>query len=134
MIADFNKKQKKEFFSNKIAFQAAGILLLIIIVILIFAELKMYQKRGELVSGIYNYKKQIEDIKKTNQNLQDEISNSDNQDYIEKIAYEQLDQQKPGEKEVIFINPPEKTETAANPENFWLAWFSGVFSWIKSKF
>ena len=99
----------------------------------------MYQKKKELALQIDNYKKQIEEIKQNSQNLKDEIANSDNQDYIEKIAYEQLGQQKPGEKEVIFVTPEKKPAAIASPENFWSAkvwstWFSGAWQWIKNKF
>ena len=134
MIADFNKKQKNEFSSKKIAFQVVSILFLVIIIILVFADFKMYLKRKELVVEISNYKKQIEGIKKDNQNLRDEIANSNNQDYIEKIAYEQLGEQKPGESEVIFISPPQKTEPLAKTKNPGAVWFSQVWQWIKSKF
>jgi cell division protein FtsB len=139
MVADFNRKQKSEFFSKKLAFQTAGVLVLTIIAFLTFADIKIYQKKKELISEINNYKKQIEDIKQSNQNLKNEIVNSNNQDYIEKIAYEQLGEQKPGEKEVIFITPPKKAEIISKPENFWdvkvwLGWLSGSWNWIKSKF
>ena len=139
MVADFNKKQKTSLPSNKIAFQAAGVIFLIIIVALFVADIKIYQKKKELALQIENYKKQIEDIKKSSQTLKDEIANSNNQDYIEKIAYEQLGEQKPGENEVIFITPPKKADVAVQPENFWStkawsAWFSGAWQWIKNRF
>ena len=139
MVADFNKKQKTSLPSNKIAFQAAGVIFLIIIVALFVADIKIYQKKKELALQIENYKKQIEDIKKSSQTLKDEIANSNNQDYIEKIAYEQLGEQKPGENEVIFITPPKKAEVAPQSENFWSVkvwsgWFSGAWQWIKNRF
>jgi cell division protein FtsB len=137
MVADFNKKGNREFFNEKLLFQAVGIIFLIIIVVLIFADFKIYQKKQELISQINTYKKQIEDIKKSSQNLKDEIANSNNTDYLEKIAYEQLGEQKPSEKEVIFIPPQEKPKTVSRPENFWSAyvsWISQSWNWLKSKF
>lgn len=139
MVADFGKKQKGEFSRNKIALQIAGILFLAIIIALVAADVKIYQKKKELLSQIDNYKKQIQDLQKSSQNLRDEIANSNSQDYIEKIAYEQLGQQKPGEKEVIFVAPDKKSAAAASsaPQNFWQLWlgrFSGSWNWIKSKF
>jgi cell division protein FtsB len=137
MVADFNKKQKASFSNNKIAFQIAGVLFLIIIVVLFAADVKIYQKKKELTLQITNYKKQIEDIKKSSQTLKDEIANSNNQDYIEKIAYEQLGEQKPGENQVIFVTPPKKAEVTTKPEAFWmnwLGWFSGAWEWIKNRF
>ena len=137
---DFHKKANREFFNNKLLFKTVGIIFLAVISILAIGDFKIYQKKQELASQINNYQKQIEDIKKSSQNLKDEIANSDNVDYLEKIAYEQLGEQKPGEKEVIFITPQEKTKTISNtkPQNFWdirlwPGWLANEFNWIKSK-
>lgn len=135
---DFNKKANREFFNENLLFKTAGILFLVVIIVLIFADFKIYQKKQELTSQINAYQKQIEDIKKSSQTLKDEIANSNNTDYLEKLAYEQLGEQKPGEKEVIFVAPKEKTKTAQKPQNFWdvklwSGWLSGAWQWIKSK-
>jgi len=136
MVANFNKKQKEEVSAKNVAFQMAGVLFLIIIVVLIFSDIKMYQKKRELVLQINNYKKQIEDIKKSSQTIRANIENQNNTDYIEKIAYEQLGEQKPGEQEVIFVAPQNKDLASKKPIGFWnnfTNWFAGFFSWIKSK-
>ena len=120
MVANFAKKWNREFFNTQLLFKAVGIIFIIIIVVLIILDFRIYQKKKGLASQISSYQKQIEDIKKSSQTLKDEIANSDNADYLEKLAYEQLGQQKPGEKEFIFINPPEKSqEKILPPENFW---------------
>lgn len=139
MITDFSKKQKMKFSAEKVALQATGILFFVIILVLIFADIKIYQKKQEVAVQIATLQKQIQDIKNSSQTLKDEIANSNNTDYLEKIAYEQLGEQKPGEKEVIFVAPKEKPKTVVQPQNFWdvktfSAWFSGAWAWIKSKF
>lgn len=139
MVANFNKKQKFEVSANQIAFQIAGTLFLIIIFVLIVANLKMYKRSSELTAEIVKNKKQIEDFKKSNQKIKDEIANANNEDYLEKIAYEQLNQQRPGEKEIIFVEPKKKTEQIQTQQNFlnassWQAWFANAWNWIKSKF
>jgi cell division protein FtsL len=139
MVADFGKKQKSEHPETKIAFQATGIFLAIIIGLLIFGNIKIYQKKRELASQVNNYKQQIEEINKSNQNLKNEIANADNVDYLEKIAYEQLGQQRPGEKEIIFVQSPKKPEPVVQTNNFWetktwTSWLSGALQWIKTKF
>lgn len=138
MVADFNKKGNREFFNSKLLFKTVGVLFLVGIFVLILADLKIYQKKQQLTAQINAYQKQIEDIKKSSQTLKDEIANSNNTDYLEKLAYEQLDEQKPGEKEVIFVSPQEQPKTATDKksENFLdkcLNWFTGEFNWIKSK-
>lgn len=131
---DFSKKRKPEFFSQKLLFQLAGVAFFIIVVVLIFIDFSIYQKRRDLISQIDAYKKQIEDIQKNSQNLKEQIANSDNPEYLEKIAYEQLDQQKPGEKEVIFVVPqeqPKEKERAINPLT---GWITGILQWLKNRF
>ncbi len=135
MVADFNKKRNREFFNEKLLFQTIGIIFLVIIIILIFADFKIYKKKQELASQINDYQKKIENIKKSSQNLRDEIANSDNTDYLEKIAYEQLGQARPGETVYSFVAPQEKPKTIQKPQNFldtksWSGWLSGVWQWI----
>ena len=136
MVADFNKKQKGKTHSDKLAFQIAGILFLVVVVALIFADIKIYQKKKELALQIENYKKQIASIQKNSQTLKDEIANSNSADYLEKIAYEQLGEQKPGETEYIFTSPDKKTQAPSNlpSQNFWTSWISQFWNWLKSKF
>lgn len=131
---DFNKKGKREFFNEKLLFKTVGIIFLIVILLLILADFKIYQKKKELNSQISAFKKQIESIEKSSQNLKNEIANSDNKDYLEKLAYEQLGQAKPGEKVYSFIGLQEKAKVAPSPKNFWFGWISGVWGWIKARF
>jgi cell division protein FtsB len=131
---DFNKKANREFFNNKLLFKTAGILFIAGILVLILADFKIYQKKKELTSEVAAYQKKIEDIKKSNQTLKEEIANQDNKDYLEKIAYEQ-GMVKAGEKEIIYYkSSPEKPKEAAKAQNFWTGWLSGAWNWIKSKF
>jgi len=137
MIAGFNKKANKESSNEDIVFQALGIIFLIIIVVLIFSDIKIYQKKKQLASQIITYQQEVEDLKKSSQNLKEEIANSDNKDYLEKVAYEQLNEARPGETVYSFISSKEKPKTVVKPQNFlesWLGQLSGGFNWIKSQF
>jgi len=129
MVADFNKKQKREFFTEELLFKTLGIAFLILVAFLIFWDYKIYNKKRELTAQVESYKKQIKDIENSSQTLKEQIANSDNKDYLEKIAYEQLGQQKPGEKEVIFIAPEKKAPAIIKQQNFW----SNFSAWLKSK-
>ena len=136
MVADFNKKWNREFFNDKLLFRVLGVTFIIIIFALIIADFKIYQKKKELAAQVDAYQKKINDIKKSSQTLKDEIANSDNPDYLEKIAYEQLGQTKAGETEYIFITPEKQPEEATKPQNFWDNFISsllGAWNWIKSK-
>ena len=139
MIANFNKKQKGEFFTKNLLFKTVGVIFLVIIFVLFVADFKIYQKKRELNLQIENYKKQIEDIKNSNKTIKEEIANSDNIDYLEKLGYEQFDQTRPGETEYMFVKSPKKAEVTPSSANFWdkkmwTGWLSGALEWIKSKF
>ena len=133
MVSDFNKKRNREVVKNKILFQAGGVLLIIIVATFIVADFKIYQRKRDLALQIDSYKKQIEEIKKNNETLKEQIANSDNSEYLEKIAYEQ-GMVKKGEKEVIFVMPEQKPAQPSAQNNFWPSWLSGAWNWIKSKF
>ena len=139
MVANFNKKQKSEFSPGRFFLMLGGILFLIIAVLLIFANFQMYKKKQQLTLQINEYEKEIEELENRSETLKEEIANSDNPDYIEKIAREESDMQKPGEKVVSFIeqNPhPKESESPENlwNSNFWFGWIGQSWNWIKSKF
>ena len=140
---DFRKKGNREFFNDKLLFKTVGIILLVIVLVLVVSDFKIYQKKRELLSQIDIYQKQIDDIKKSSKNINDEIANADNIDYLEKLGYEEFNVTRPGETEYMFIKPQKKTEVAASPKNgfdisSWTGWLSGTLSniwqWIKNRF
>jgi len=137
MVSNFGKNGNKDFFNRELLFKTVGVTVLLVVLFLSFQDFKIYQKKQLLTAKIDNYKKQIEEIKKSSQNLKDEIANADNIDYLEKLAYEQLNELRPGEKEVIFFASQLKEEQLTNEKNFWSnfsGWLSGSLNWIKNKF
>lgn len=136
MVSNFNKKSNSEFPIKRFWFQAGGIFFIIMVAILIVADIKIYQKKKDLALQINNYKQQIEAIQKNSQTLKDEIANSDNKDYLEKVAYEQ-GMVKTGEREVIFLAQEKKEKQAEASNNFqqnFMGWLSGIWQWIKNIF
>ncbi|MCX6722232.1 MAG: septum formation initiator family protein [Candidatus Staskawiczbacteria bacterium] len=136
---DFHKKGNSKFFNNQLLFKTVGIAFLVIVLILILADFRIYQKKKELRAQIVTYQKRIEDIKNSSKTLKDEIANSDNKDYLEKLGYEQFGQTRPGETEYMFITP-QKNSTAVQKidsswgVNLWLGRLPSVWQWIKSRF
>lgn len=135
---DFDKKANRNFFNKQLLYKTGGILVIIIILALIIADFRIYKKKRELALQITAYQKRVEELKKSNQTLNEEIANADNVDYLEKIAYEQLGQQRPGEREIIFVTTPQESPKAdVGPQKFWqnfTGWLSQSWSWIKNKF
>lgn len=132
MIPSFNKKRNKEFLKDKILFQIIIIIFLIFIVLLLSADFRIYKKRQELNNKINNYKKEIEEIKNNNEKLKNKIANSDNIDYLEKIAYEQLGEARPGETVYSFVYQKEDQKNEEKKED--LNFFENLWNWFKNKF
>ncbi len=139
MVSDFNKKQKREFSANKLLLISGAVLFLVIASLLFFANFKIYLKKQELIKEVDSYKKQIEEIKKKNKTLEEGIVKADDKDYIEKIAREELDMQKEGEKVVSFVMPEHLSVQERKTErfwsiNYWFGWIGQSWQWIKNKF
>lgn len=134
MVADFAKKRKGEFKAGTLLFQIVGIISIALIIFLAVADFNMHKKRQALIAQIHFYEQQIKNLENSNVELKEEITNADNIDYLEKIAYEQLGEQKPGEKAVTFVASEEKPKEAPNEESTWTSWLSNTWSWIKSHF
>ena len=136
MVTDFKKNKKVD--ASKTAVLILGIILLVGLCIYVsIATFHIYQKKKELLSEMQDLQKQIQDIKAKNNQLQLGISNTDNSQYIEKVAREELDLQKPGEKVVSFIMPsPEPQKTTVEKKNtfqVWLSYLGNTWQWIKRK-
>jgi cell division protein DivIC len=135
MIMNFSKKRKGEILTDKFLLKIGGVLLFTVVIVLIVADYRIYQKRQGLIKQIEEYNKQINEIKQKNANLKEQITQSNNDDYIEKVAREELNLQKPGESVVSFIMPEKKIENQEQKlSNTWFGWLSQSWSWIKSRF
>jgi len=139
MITDSGKKRKRDFSGTGFLLKIGAIVFLVVAVALIFVDFKIYQKKRQLTSQINLYKQQIEEIKKKNELLQESITKADDAGYIEKIAREELDMQKEGEKVVSFVMPKQESKEEQKAENFWstnfwFGWIGQSWQWIKSKF
>ncbi|MEI7424972.1 MAG: septum formation initiator family protein [Candidatus Staskawiczbacteria bacterium] len=135
MITNFSKKRNRDFFNNDLLFKTVGIIFIIVIIILIISDFRIYQKKRQLNAEIKTYKEQIREIENRGQTLKNEIVNSNNIDYLEKLGYEQFDQTRPGETEYMFIDSTKETEVAPiKKDNRWLNWFNNFSSWLKSIF
>lgn len=135
---DFKKKQKGELLLRNFWIRSAAIFIIIVTIVLIATDIKIYLKRKQFQEEVSRYENQIRQLKDRNKKLEEEIANSDNIDYIEKVAREEQNMQKPGEKVVSFVMP-EKTRSESTEQYFWdnknwLGWMSGVWEWFKNIF
>ena len=134
MIADFKKKQKRNISKNFLII-FGGVLILVLIFLLINASIKIHKKSVELISHVESLKNKIQDIKNKNKDLKQNILKSQGDEYIEKVAREELDLQKPGEKVFSFIMPqPKQEENNDKQKNIlqiWLGWVVNIWQSFK---
>ena len=136
MIASFKKKQKSRinpdsFFSSPFV----KVFFLIIIASLIFINIRTYKDKRKFDSQIANFEEKIQELQKKNNALEQSIARTNDKDYIEKIAREELDLQMQNEKVISFITPKPQQEkmntngSFLNPKT-WLGWFSSSWRWV----
>ncbi len=130
MIANFRKNKSKNTFSYFI-FKIGAVLILLLALLLVFVDFKILQKKKQFNEQVESLQKKIMELENSNANLEESISNSDNDVHIEKVAREELDLQKPGEKVVSFIMPQNQNQNnnleTKNILQIWLRWLSGIF-------
>ena len=109
----------------------AGVfLILAVFVLLTVADVKIYKKEKKLNLQIENAKNKTQEMQSKNTILKQNILEADNAEYIEKIAREELDLQKPGEKVVSFIKESNQQEQKSDQNKksilqLFLGWVSG---------
>jgi cell division protein FtsB len=114
MIPDFKKKQKRGLQKNNIILVLILILSIIVFIFLITANIKIYKKKQKLVLHLKSLENQTEEIKNNNAQLNEGIQKVTDNDYIEKIAREQLNLQKNDETTAVFLMPKPQEEKIEN--------------------
>ncbi len=91
----------------------------------------MYDRKERLLSQAQGTKNKIQETQQKNEDLKEIIAHQDDSGYIEKIAREELNLQKPGEKVVSFVLTENATKEDTKKENLlqnWLGWVGGLFN------
>lgn len=114
------KRIKKGGNSQNIFFSILiGVFLFGIVGFLLFSNLKINQKRTELIDKIEEIKKEIHLLEERNEQLKAGILQTESDAYWEARLYEQ-GYKKPGEEAVVVLPSEGKDETAVPKEkNFW---------------
>lgn len=130
MIADLKSKRKYNPWKGLLIL-AGGIIIFIILCLLVLDSVKIYKKRMELASQIQNLENKMQDIKNKNEELQQGALQVNDNQYIEKVAREELDLQKPGEKVFSFIMPQTENEGGDTAKNKLQHWLGSFLNWLK---
>jgi len=125
MVAKIRKLKKDYwaiFFSILI-----GLFLLSLIGFLIISNLRIGQKRREMISQIESLKKEIQLLEEKNAQLRAGINQAESETYWEEKAREQ-GYKKPGETQIVILPPEGRNQTTSEKEeNFW----QKIFDWFK---
>ena len=130
MVANFQKKQKRNPFKNMLL-TAGALLLFLAIVLLVVANIKIYQKRKQFVEQIAGLQNRVEELQSRNQELEEGIEKTGDDAYVEKVAREELNMQQPGEKVVSFVKEEsQEVENQEEKKGFWSWWesFGNMFN------
>ena len=128
MIVKFKRKGKESFWQTIFFSTLIGILVLTVIGFLVYENFKVNQRRSKLISRIETLGIEIQELENKKEFFKSGISQVEMEEYVERIAREELNLQKKGEKVVGFILPEEeiKEKTA---ESFWKKWWE----WVKNR-
>ncbi len=135
MVTHFKKNKSV---SRQIIFKLGAFFVILVVVILIIADIRLYDRKKLVDAQTQALQGKIQSMQDQNDALKEKISNTDNSQYIDKVAREDFDLQKPGEKVVSFIVPqsqPQEVNSAPKSGfQIWLGWVSGSWNWVKGLF
>ena len=134
MLSKSRKNKKRVSVKNIFFSIGLGIFFLAVIIFLGVTNWRINQRRIQLASQLEAIKKEVEAAEQKNQKLKSEAAQVGTQDYIEKVAREQLNLKAPGEEVVIVSGDGEQKpeESVEQERKFWDP--RGWWEWIKSKF
>ncbi len=116
MIAKNRKIKKDKRFQSIFFSVLIGVFLSAVIGFFIVSNLRISQKRGELVEKTEELKKEVQLLEERNEQLKSGITQTESDAYWEAKLREQ-GYKKPGEEAVVVIPPEEKNDSAGSGEN-----------------
>lgn len=119
MVTKKEKVRKREFRQNLFFSILIGIVLLGAVSFLVISNLRINQKRAELIDGIETLRTEIQLLEEKNQQLRAGLIQTESETYWEGKAREQ-GYKKPGEESVVVLPPEDKgQELAEEEEGLW---------------
>ena len=119
MVAKFKKNKKIKSIKSKAFSVFLIILVLFIIGFIVATNWKINKRRGELTNRISVLKQEVEKLEQKNRDLKEKKSETESQDYLEKVARDQLDLKKLGEEVVVVQKKEEQKEEQEEEKSWW---------------
>jgi len=95
-----------------------GALLFTVVGYLVTSNLKINSRRAELKSQLIKLETELNSLEEKKAQLQAQVSEATNDEYLEKEARDTFNLKKPGE-EVLTVLPAENNESPQKEESFW---------------
>jgi len=124
-------KGKIKVDKKKISFLFWSIICLVFVVYLFYCNIKMFQKRTELSKSLKELNNNVESLTKEKEILSFRLGETYSEEYLEKVAREDLGMQKAGEK-VVVIKKTDSGEDDKNNSNTNI--INNIVEWFKSLF
>ena len=119
MLSKFKKNKKAGSWKNALFSILLGIAILLVIVFLFFTNWKINQRRAVLTARIAALKEEIAILVQKNEELEKKKSQIEGEEYLEKVARDQLNLKKPGEEVVVVAKEKEKEEEITEEKKTW---------------
>ncbi len=118
MVTKKEKVRKREFKQNLFFSILIGVFLLGAVSFLVISNLRINQKRAELIDRIETLRTEIQVLDEKNQQLKAGLIQTESETYWEGKAREQ-GYKKPGEEATVVLPPEEKGQELAEEEGLW---------------
>ncbi|MDP2909616.1 MAG: septum formation initiator family protein [bacterium] len=122
-----NLKKKENSFKNLVLSLLFGVFAVAVIALLISTNWQIYKKRAGLDPKISQMKAEAELLEQKNIELNENLAYIQSEEYLEKVAREQLDLKKEGE-EVIVIQKEDAPEKSKEKNNSWWVRIKSIFA------
>ena len=118
MVPKFKKNKKRSL--DSVTFPVfLGILLLVVIGLLLISNWKIGSRRSELDSQQQYLGAQLKALQEKKDQLQQQVSEASQTDYLETEARERFNLKKPGEQAVTIIPPDSSEPKTQNQKEWW---------------
>jgi len=128
MVAKFRKKRKRKSSRNIFFSILLGVLLLLFIGFLVVTNLKISRRRAELTAKIAVLKEEIQILEQKKEELKENISQAGSEEYLERVAREELGLKASGEEVVVIIRAEEGDKEGAEGEK--KGWWEKIKSFL----
>lgn len=127
MIPKFRKKKKRNTQRNIFFLILLGILVLLVIGFFVFTNWKINKRRAEFIDRISDLKQEIQVLEEKNKELKEKKAEAETEDYLEKMARDELGLKAPGEEVVVVQKEEEEQEEVEEKKKTWWEKFKSIW-------